>query len=161
MKAFLLIFAFAANLCLGNVSRALSTGDLVRYLGIHSWTTVVDLPPKTFSADIYELINGRIGARIFQGSPEWETNPKSKLTIMVGCESGKYRIVTAYGDGPTWGLVTSKSIFSGFISASLPPRIKEGDYVLFGNPRTHDPRMNTSAASSYKEGFVLRIVKKH
>jgi len=131
------------------------TGDeLASYFGINSWTTKVFLDPGSYMVEIHEIKDGKVDHLIVEGDARW-TRPKTGVTVMIGTEEGKYRIVVAYEKGVTVSAISGVPAFSSYSSPSLPEQVREGDYVVMGQ-QSPEAR-NLGDVSSYARGFLMRV----
>ncbi|MFZ4777411.1 MAG: hypothetical protein ACOYM3_18745 [Terrimicrobiaceae bacterium] len=137
----------------------LSADQLAKYFGISTWNAVVQLPPKSFTVNVYAFANGVIGNCILSGQPEWNSKPDEGFVIMLGVENGQYKLVTSYpsGKGPTIDTSTQIKAFQSTIGFPLPEVISTGDYILFGSPK--EDRSAHSKLDDFESGFVLRVSK--
>jgi len=139
-------------------AHSVTTEELSRYLGVSAWSTTVDLPASSFITEIWTIKDGTSGERLIEGMPAWNKNPKKGVTIMIGTENGKYKIVVAYGGGVTMTSSEKVPTFRSTMSGELPKTIKEGDFPLMGQPKM-DGNRNPSEITAFTTGFVLRIKK--
>jgi len=150
----LLIAIFAMTL---TCSYALTADELARYLGVSSWTTVIDLPPQSFVAEIWSIKDGVPEKQLIEGMAAWNKMPEKGITIMLGSQDNKYKIAIAYGGGVTMTTATSIPSFNSTMGSSLPKTLAEGDYALYGTPK--EKGLKAEDVASYKAGFLLRIKK--
>lgn len=138
-------------------AKAVTADDLALYLGISSWKTSVFLEAGTYVPEIYEIRDGKVDRMILEGMKEWAVKGAPGLTIMLGPEGQGYRVVLAYQGGST---VSASSTFEGrfgtAVSPTLPEKIREGEYILIGEPKGRIARVSEEI-SDYKRGFLLRI----
>lgn len=137
--------------------KAITADELALYLGISSWKTNVFLEAGTYVAEIHEIKDGKVDRMILEGSKEWAVKGAPGLTVIIGREGQNYRVMLGYQGGTT---VNGSSTFDNrsglWFYASLPEKVRDGDYILMGEPAD---RMFGSheAVLEYKRGFLLRI----
>ena len=140
-------------------SPAITADELAAYLGVSSWHTVVDLPPESFAVELYEFVDGHIKDANLITIPEFAKHPETGLTIMVGSRDEKYRF-SLMGLNGTYGVATEEATFAHTIGSGLPAKIKEGDFVLFGEPLGGELFHDSTDLHSFSKGFLLRIKKR-
>ena len=139
-------------------SYGLTVDELARYLGVTSISTTVALPSESFTTEIWTIDDGAPGKRLISGIPARNRYPERGLTIMIGDENGKYKVVLAYGGGVTMNTLTSIPIFKTTVSGDFPKSIVEGDFPLFGEPKSANGG-SSREISTFQQGFLLRIKK--
>ena len=154
----LLVLLTVAVVAVG-VSSAIPSAELAAYLGVSSWHTTVDLPPNSYDVEIYEFVDGKVKDAGIISVPEFAKHPEVGLTIMSGKQDGKYRFVLMGWNG-TYGAATEEATFGHTIGSGLPGKIKEGDFILFGEPLSGEAFHASDDIHSFSKGFLLHI-KKH
>lgn len=138
-------------------AKAITADDLALYFGVSSWKTSVFLDPGTYVPEIYEIRDGKVDRMILEGMKEWAVKGAPGLTIMIGPEGQSYRVVLAYQGGSTVGASsTFEGRFGCAVCPTLPDKIREGDYIIIGEPKGRIKGVN-EGISEYKRGFLLRI----
>lgn len=163
LRPLALAFAFVSS-ALHHAS-AITVDELAQFLGIRSWGTTVTLPPDSFSADIHEIVDGEVGRLWLRtGNPVWlrtgdrvAKEPEKGLRIAIGPHEGNYKIAVTYRGFITTGAQTEVPLFSDSFTATLPPEITEGDYVLLGETKQNS--IADTSVGAFKHGFLLRITK--
>src|SRR5213075_3210469 len=80
MKMNRILIALLASAALTVQGAAAITADeLAQFLGVSSWDTVVDLPAKTYSIELWEFADGAVTERIVVSQPEWAERPEAGL----------------------------------------------------------------------------------
>ena len=154
----LLILFVNVVICTGGLS-AITPDELAAYLDVSSWHTAVDLPPNSYVVELHEFVDGKVRDASIISIPEFAQHPEVGLTIMSGKQDGKYRFVLKGWNG-TYGTATEEVTFSHTIGSALPDKIKEGDFILFGEPLSGGASHASDDIHSFAKGFLLRI-KKH
>lgn len=155
----LLLVLLAVAMVSTGVSSAITPDELAAYLGITSWRTAVELPPNSYTAELYEFVDGKAKDANIIALPEYAKHPEVGFTIMTGSQNGKYRFVVMGWNG-TYGVTTEEGTFGSTIGGSLPDKIKEGDFILFGEPLGGAAFHASDDIHSFSKGFLLRV-KKH
>ena len=138
---------------------AINADELAQFLGVSSWQTAIDLPAGSYTVELYEFANGAVTERLMVSQPEWAERPDAGLTIIAGPREGNYRITIGCANRGTWGAVTKVPLFDTTMSNGLPPKIQDGDYVLFGKPLEGASGLSAQNLQGYARGFLLRIKK--
>lgn len=155
MKPFCIVLL--ALLALSLKAGAVTGDELARYLGVSSWTTTVFLEAGSYVVEVYEIKDGKVDRRLLEGMKEWSTKGATGLTVMIGPEGKSYRVVVAYQKGVTVGATsTFETRFGTSMSPSLPEKIREGDYILMGEPKGQNRGINNDIADCAR-GFLLRV----
>ncbi len=165
MKLRPLALAFALVFSALYHASAITADELAQFLGIRSWGTTVALPPDSFSADIHEIVDGEVGRLWLRtGNPvslrtgdRVAKEPEKGLRIVIGPHDGNYKIAVTYRGFITTGVQTEVPLFSDSFTATLPPEITEGDYVLLGETKQNS--IADTSVGAFKHGFLLRITK--
>lgn len=167
MKYLLAIF-LAFSCC--HPSFALTADQLAQFLSITSWESEVALPAGSFNIEVLEITDGKIGKAVtpVYGGPEaadQTPSPTGNTPILIMCKPSEHGLfLTA-----TMGLQTRPGTpsacpnFNGpFGSIGIPKTLKEGDYILGGEPvRSPDGIYHvTSDIKDFKRGLLLRVSKK-
>lgn len=139
-------------------AHATTAEELAKYLEISTWSTTVALPPASFTVAIYQIKDGVASERLLAGLPAWNKNSGKGITVMLGPENGKSKLVLISGDQGTIMTTIGFSTDQARFSQPLPKKIREGDYILTGTPK--DPRdFPAQDPSKYKSALLLRIGK--
>lgn len=155
----LLTLLLSALLSIQNAS-AITVDELSRFLGVESWRTVVALPAKSFSVQVFEFANSVVSNHPLIGSePEWTKNPEAGATILVGPQDGKYKVMITFPSGDTIAVATQTSVFSNTLSSHLPEQVQEGDFIFFGERLGGDSFHGSNDVRSYSKGFLIRVKK--
>ena len=151
----LLVLLAVAVILVGNLS-AITSDELAAYLGVSSWHTTVDLPPNSYDVEVCEFVDGHIKDASVISIPEFAKHPEVGLTLMSGKQDGKYRFVLMGWNG-SYGAATEETTFGHTIGSGLPDKIKEGDFILFGDPLGGAAFHSSDDIHSFSKGFLLRI----
>ena len=148
---------------------ALTADQLAQFLRITSWESEVALPPGSFNVEVLEFSDGKIGKAatpIYAGPEAAEQNPSptGNTPILIMCKPSEHGLFLTV----TMGLQTRPGIpaacqnFNGPSGSSgIPKSIKEGDYILVGEPLIRDGVSHvTDDIKDYKRVLVLRVSKK-
>lgn len=138
----------------------ITVDELARFLNVSSWKSVIDLPPESYSVELYPIELGEVGERILVSQPETTRHPEAGIMIAVGPQDGNYKIMITFGSAGSLSAVTKVPLFEQTLSQSLPDRLRAGDYVLFGQPRQGAKPADTSTIRGFAKGFLLRIKRK-
>ena len=144
----------------GNVGKALTTDDLAAFLGIYSWHTVVDIPPDSYSLQIFRFADGKVADADLLKVTKLTKEQSNDVTILVGTEEGKYRWMIRNAGG-SYGSPTSDPKLERTCSPPLPEKVQEGDFLLLGAPLEGRPFNGSTDLHSYSKGYLLRIKKKN
>jgi len=152
--------ATLVTICTLSISHAYSitVDELARYIGVTAISTTVDLPSESFVTEVWTIKNGLPDKLLIEGMPAWNRDPEKGITVMIGNDGGKYKVVVAYGGGVTMTANTDIPTFRGTLSGDFPKSIGEGDFPLFGEPKAgggHSAR----ETKTFVQGFLLRIKK--
>ncbi len=139
-------------------AQALTVDELARYLSVTAFSTTVKLPAESFTAEIWTIKDGEPDKLLIDGMAAWNKNPEKGITVMIGADNGKYRIVIAYGGGVTKSIVSGGPNFRSTMSEEFPKTIQEGDFPLMGEPKVGGSQ-NAREISAFQQGFLLRIIK--
>ena len=160
MKTTNLLTLIASALLSLHSASAITADELSRFLGVASWHTVVSLPAKSFTVQIFEFADGSVSTHPLIGSEsEWTKNPEAGATILVGPQDGKYKVMITFPSGDTITVPTQTSVFSNTRSTHLPEQIEEGDFIFFGQPLGGDSHHGSNELRSYSKGFLIRVKK--
>ncbi len=154
-RIFLTVLSAATLLVHG--ARAITADELARYFGVSWWTTKIDLPPEAFTAEIFHIVDGAVGERLIEGMPAWSKKPESGLSVLLGVQDGKYKLVVAYGGGVTMTTASQVAVFDQTLGISLPEKIGAGDFVFFGKPKVNATEARSDDVRSFSQGFLLRV----
>lgn len=136
---------------------AVTSDDLACYFGINSWSTTVFLEGGSYVVEIYEIKDGKVDQRILEGQKDWSAKGATGITVMIGKEGGKYRVVAVYQSGSTVSTTsTFDAPFGASMAPALPEKIREGDYLLMGESEGKIKGGNNSI-SDYTRGFLMRV----
>ena len=169
------LFAFCAAVSIQSPSpsMAVTADELATHLGISSWNTVVDLPLQSYTVELYEFQNGKIGKRLW-GDQSWssespEGGGRIHLSFLVSVETGKLKGTAISALKPD-GATVSISFFSETLTSvpsvrhGLPAKFKEGDYFMGADELQGskmipfgDKRPAEEFVKDFKSGLVLRV----
>jgi len=151
----LLIITISASLLAP--ASGVTADQLARYLGVSSMSTTVWLPPKTYVVEIYEIKDGKIDRRLIKSDPDWITTKEGPLTIMLGPDGEKQKIVFCVGESMTVTAHTDVSTMGGTVRPPLPEFIKApGDFIFLGRGDLKKNR-NLQDPKSFESGLLLRV----
>ena len=155
-----LILAFGLSLMLCTQSAfAITADELASYLGVFSWRTVVDLPPESFTVQVYEFSDGVIADHpLIDGTTAWSRTPEQGTVVMIGPQDGKYKVALKFSSGGTLSVASDVPVFRNTLSGDLP-KVREGDYVILGQPKEGDTPRGSNDLSTFSKGFLLRVKK--
>jgi hypothetical protein len=159
MKLRFLCSVVAAALLLGRSTSAITAEQLAAFFNVSSWQTVVDLPAETYSIELYEIADGAVTERVAESQPAWTRKPEAGITIMSGLEEGNYKVAIVFSSGGTVRAATKVARLDRTIQPTLPAKVREGDFVLFGKPAEGDAARDFNEVKSYSRGILLRIKK--
>jgi len=153
----LLFLSCTLLLCL-QAPAAVTADELAAYFGIDSWHTVVDMPDGKYALEIVEFVDGAVTNRVLSTKKD-RTMAGGTLSVMAGPEGSKYKFAIMFSDGGTFRAVTEADRFTQSSNPGLPTKITEGDFVLIGEPKTHESegRSDPHDLHSYARGYLLRI----
>ena len=153
----LLVLLATVAISVGAVD-ALTSDDLAAFLGIYSWHTVVDLPPASYSIQIYRFADGKVADADLLRVTKLTKEQGNDVTIMVGAEEGKYRWMIRNAGG-SYGSPTSDPKLERTVSPHLPEKVEEGDFILLGEPLVGGDFHGDNDLHNYSKGYLLRIKK--
>lgn len=158
-KQLLLTLLLSTLLSIQSAS-AITADELSRFLGVANWRTVVALPGKSFTVQVFEFANGVVSNHTLIGSePEWTKNPEAGATILVGPQDGKYKVMVIFPSGDSITAATQTPVFSTTVSSHLPEQIQEGDFIFFGERLAGESYHGSNDVRSYSKGFLVRVKK--
>ena len=171
MKFLLTIFVLLICYC---QSFALTTDQLAQFLNIHSWESEVQLPRNSFTVEVLEFSDGKVGKAVFPAYDDSTDAAKASsatiatpIVVMWKPEGKSIELTVTMGSPETGtqtrpGLSDACDNFHGpTVFMRGPQSIKEGDYILGGEPLEHDGTYRgTDNIKDYKRGLLLRIIKK-
>lgn len=169
---YLLTILFTLSCCCQSFS--LTADQLAEFLRISSWESEVQLPANSFTVEVLEFSDGKVGKALTPTYDDPDTasqNPPLTggtpvLIMWKPGEHGLFLTVTmgtpANGSETRPGFHEACQNFIGiFVSGRILKSIKEGDYILGGEPLEHDGAYKgTDDIKDYKRGLLLRITKK-
>src|SRR5258707_3911374 len=89
----------------------------------------------------------------------WTKNRGGGFPVRVAPQGGSYKVAIPFSSGGPLRAATKIALFDQTLSPSLPQKIREGDFVLFGKPVEGYASRDLNDVKTYSKGFVLRITK--